>query len=722
MQKIPEIGDFLLFFAVFAHLYFIYIKLKLYVVCVLGLVLDLLVNIIKTIMKLFSLRKAVYTVAATAGFLSFGMTAFAGVAVSVGPNFPTPQTVGQSNVPVSMTITNNSSAGDGNPLTINSIKLIPSCGTITGGACTSLDPGVFHVDAAGTGAGACAANTFTIAETNVSSGEVTFTPNATIALAPGAVCTINFTVDVVGTPDIDATGAAGLQTLQLGSVDGIDQLQQPGSGTGSDTTTIVPRGHIIVDKVTFPAGDPQNFSFVATGTGYTNFALTDIATPNNQELDAGTYAISETLPAGWTQTSATCVSSIQDTETIGNLELDANETITCTFTNTKKGHIIVNKVTNPAADPQEFNFAATGAGYNSFVLTDVAAPNNQEVVPGSYTVSENAVTGWVSDGGVCDNGETPASLDVGAGETVTCTFTNTKQGRIIVDKITNPSGDPQSFNFVATGTGYTSFALTDVAAPNSQVVAPGAYAVSETAVTGWTSDGGVCDNGETPASLDVGAGETVTCTFTNTLQKGHLIVQKTTLPSSTTTVFSILATGTGTITGGGAGTTTDVVDRDYEVTPGTYSVSETLPAGWTQTGNTCNNVTVAPGETKTCVITNTQVAQYCSPGYWKQPQHFDSYVTYSPNATFLSVFGVNAFPGMTLVQVLSNGGGGLDAYGRKAVGALLNASALNSGLTPAQVISKFVATYNAAPSGKAANSYYGGANPEFTAPEMCPLN
>ena len=55
---------------------------------------------------------------------------------------------------------------------------------------------------------------------------------------------------------------------------------------------------------------------------------------------------------------------------------------------------------------------------------------------------------------------------VGPGETVTCTFTNTKRGHIIVDKVTLPGGDPQSFTFNTTGAGYADFSLTDAAAPN----------------------------------------------------------------------------------------------------------------------------------------------------------------------------------------------------------------------------------------------------------------
>jgi hypothetical protein len=48
--------------------------------------------------------------------------------------------------------------------------------------------------------------------------------------------------------------------------------------------------------------------------------------------------VSETvpLPTGWKLTSATCVSSNSDTETVGNISLQAGETVTCTFRNTKE--------------------------------------------------------------------------------------------------------------------------------------------------------------------------------------------------------------------------------------------------------------------------------------------------------------------------------------------------------------------------------------------------
>lgn len=63
----------------------------------------------------------------------------------------------------------------------------------------------------------------------------------------------------------------------------------------------------------------------------------------------------------------------------------------------------------------------------------------------------------------------------------------------------------------------------------------------------------------------------------------------------------------------------------------------------------------------------------CTPGYWRQPHHFGNWVGYSPDQQFADVF-EDAFPGMTLLDVVRQGGGGLNALGRHTVAALLNAS------------------------------------------------
>jgi hypothetical protein len=88
--------------------------------------------------------------------------------------------------------------------------------------------------------------------------------------------------------------------------------------------------------------------------------------------------------------------------------------------------------------------------------------------------------------------------------------------------------------------------------------------------------------------------------------------------------------------------------------------------------------------------------QGCTPGYWKQSQHFDSWTApYTPNTLFSDVFD-DAFPGKTLLQVVSKGGGGLDALGRHTVAALLNAASADVSYdypTPADVIAGFNGAY-----------------------------
>ncbi len=64
----------------------------------------------------------------------------------------------------------------------------------------------------------------------------------------------------------------------------------------------------------------------------------------------------------------------------------------------------------------------------------------------------------------------------------------------------------------------------------------------------------------------------------------------------------------------------------------------------------------------------------CTPGYWKGSQHFDSWTApLTPDTLFSDVF-EDAFPGMTLLDVLEQGGGKLKALGRHTVAALLNAA------------------------------------------------
>src|SRR5439155_897317 len=237
---------------------------------------------------------------------------------------------------------------------------------------------------------------------------------------------------------------------------------------------------------------------------------------------------------------------------------------------------------------------------------------------GNYTITENNMpSGWALQDLTCtgpagaivsiNKAAAQITAKVVPGTTTACTYKDSKFGHLIVTNVTDPASDTTTpFPITGSGTGNMTApaarTLTGNGSSTDYEVAAGTYSVTETVPAGWDQTGNAC------ANVTMGSGETKTCEITNT-KRGHLIVQKTTNPANDPAVFSINASGSGTITGGGAGTVTGAVDRDYEVTPGTYSVEETVPAGWDQTGNTCASAAVGAGETKTCEITNTKGSQ-----------------------------------------------------------------------------------------------------------------
>jgi uncharacterized repeat protein (TIGR01451 family) len=104
-----------------------------------------------------------------------------------------------------------------------------------------------------------------------------------------------------------------------------------------------------------------------------------------------------------------------------------------------------------------------------------------------------------------------------------------------------------------------------------------------------------------------------------------------------------------------------------------------------------NDITASASDS---VVITPPAGEGCTPGYWKQTQHFDSWVGYTPNQTFSSVFGrvitikvdgVNV-TNPTLLQALQAQGGGINALARFAVNGLLNSTAVDADFTTAQVI------------------------------------
>jgi hypothetical protein len=124
-----------------------------------------------------------------------------------------------------------------------------------------------------------------------------------------------------------------------------------------------------------------------------------------------------------------------------------------------------------------------------------------------------------------------------------------------------------------------------------------------------------------------------------------------------------------------------------------------MSAGGGFTNQACANGQGAGQTVSDCddstVVVKSSGGQGCTPGYWRQDQHFDSWpAAYTPTTKFSAVF-ESAFGRKTLEDVVWLEGGGLDALGRHMVAALLNAANpdVDYGMTAAQVIDKFNAVY-----------------------------
>ena len=181
--------------------------------------------------------------------------ALASTSLTANPDFPSVATVGDTDVPGSILLTNHNtgsdvsmticSAGESGPCSgAQGITLTPSCGEQQlSPTCPMPDPGVVSVDstARGTDGTSCAGKMFLVSVLDIASGKLRFAPTGGNVVLPtqGSGCRIEFTFDVLRFPARDALPQnPGTHTAQFATAAGVSNIGNAIGGIGNDALAI----------------------------------------------------------------------------------------------------------------------------------------------------------------------------------------------------------------------------------------------------------------------------------------------------------------------------------------------------------------------------------------------------------------------------------------------------------------------------------------------------
>ncbi len=233
-----------------------------------------------------------------------------------------------------------------------------------------------------------------------------------------------------------------------------------------------------------------------------------------------------TEPFGWELTDIVCdestglaPSTVHVADGHANLALNSGETITCTFTHTATpATLTVVVATDPADGPLIFNHyvgtgadISTGVFWSTAVLGDLGTETLTDRAQDTYWIGQAIEGAEPADGtwdltdisctdaaaapypAAVDLATSSVVLDLGWGEDVTCTFTDTARGTLtIVQQTLSDSATPQAFTYDTSfdydgdevAPDLAAFGLVN-GASESVDLAPGSYTVTRQAEIGW---------------------------------------------------------------------------------------------------------------------------------------------------------------------------------------------------------------------------------------------
>ena len=429
--------------------------------------------------------------------------------------------------------------------------------------------------------------------------------------------------------------------------------------------TIQNCGSLVIDKVGLPelpseVTDAYDFGYTVDRTGG-GVVLPPMGETAAQHSIDGSLKIGETdtydgvihgddyrlnedelgADSPWEHVSTVCTIGETSHDVSGGetFPVEVGKTTYCTITN-QTSLLEVEKI---AHGDQEavfgFALAADGSTFEPISITGSGLSGTLLVKPGTeVTITEtlpDASPSWqLVD--ATPNGDLAAgtaTVTTIGGELVTATFTNAQNGAIVIHKIVEGTTGPASFDFAIDWSDDSSEPFTIEAKQDGDSITGserfddvkpgGPYRVSETVPTGYDLTNVYCSDpsqdtvvtDDHVAEIHVDYGEVVECWFVNT-ERGIIEVEKVTSPAGYDQDFEFTLApvdGTGeafTLNAAGTSTWTST-----PLVPGDYTLTESLPNGWSLVSVTADGVeqtvaeagvtvTLAPGATLKLVFTN----------------------------------------------------------------------------------------------------------------------
>ncbi|MGH9877348.1 MAG: prealbumin-like fold domain-containing protein, partial [Nitrososphaerales archaeon] len=301
------------------------------------------------------------------------------------------------------------------------------------------------------------------------------------------------------------------------------------------------------------------------------------------------------------------------------------------------GFIKIIKDTDPEPDPTDFSFTSTTLSPSNFQLDDDGAGNNplsnsktfNNLPAGIYDVAETPAPGYITNA-ECSDGSPVSAINLGAGEFISCKFTNSQPGTITIVKDAVPD-DPTDFSFATLGSGLSNFSLDDDGDNANELsnektfssLGSGSYTITEIVPLDWGVADIDCETaggttftvaGDSVIINLVGSGS-AECTFTD-VRLGSITVVKDTVPNDAT-AFSFTSSTLSPNNfqlddDGDNGNALSNTQPFNNLLPGTYDLAETADPSY-QTlaecsdGSPINAIALESGENITCTFTNSKV-------------------------------------------------------------------------------------------------------------------